>query len=83
MAIAAYAIGASKGYIYFRGEYNLSIDRLTQALKQAREYGLLGEYLWSGFSFDIEIKIGAGAYVCGEETALINSIEGKAGRAPI
>jgi len=80
MAIAAYAIGASKGYIYFRGEYNLSIERLTQALQQAREYGLLGEnILGSGFDFDIDIKVGAGAYVCGEETALINSIEGKRG----
>ncbi len=80
MTIAAYAIGASKGYIYFRGEYNLSIDRLTQALKQAREYGLLGENIFgTGFGFDIEIKVGAGAYVCGEETALINSIEGKRG----
>lgn len=80
MTIAAYAIGASKGYIYFRGEYNLSIDRLTRALEQAREYGLLGENIFgTGFGFDIEIKVGAGAYVCGEETALINSIEGKRG----
>ena len=80
MAIAAYAIGASKGYIYFRGEYNLSIERLDHALNQAREYGLLGENIFgSDFGFDIEIKIGAGAYVCGEETALINSIEGKRG----
>jgi NADH-quinone oxidoreductase F subunit len=80
MAIAAYAIGASKGYIYFRGEYSLSIDRLTRALEQAREYGLLGDNIFgTGFSFDIEIKIGAGAYVCGEETALIDSIEGKRG----
>ena len=78
MAIAAYAIGASKGYIYFRGEYNLSIERLKRALQQAREYGLLGKDIFgSGFDFDIDIKVGAGAYVCGEETALINSIEGK------
>ncbi|NLY51978.1 MAG: NADH-quinone oxidoreductase subunit NuoF, partial [Firmicutes bacterium] len=80
MAIAAYAIGASKGYIYFRGEYNLSIERLKHALQQAREYGLLGENIFgTNFDFDIDIKIGAGAYVCGEETALINSIEGKRG----
>lgn len=80
MAIAAYAIGASQGYIYFRGEYNLSIDRLQRAIEQAREYGLLGQDIFgSGFNFDIEIKVGAGAYVCGEETALINSIEGKRG----
>lgn len=80
MAIAAYAIGASKGYIYFRGEYNLSIERLKRALQQAREYGLLGKDIFgSGFDFDIDIKVGAGAYVCGEETALINSIEGKRG----
>ena len=80
MAIAAYAIGASRGYIYFRGEYQLSIDRLTHAIEQARAYGLLGDNVFgTGFGFDIEVKIGAGAYVCGEETALINSIEGKRG----
>ncbi|NMB25700.1 MAG: NADH-quinone oxidoreductase subunit NuoF [Firmicutes bacterium] len=80
MAIAAYAIGASQGYIYFRGEYKLSIDRLTQAINQARTYGLLGRDIFgSGFDFDIEIRVGAGAYVCGEETALINSMEGKRG----
>ena len=80
MAIAACAIGASRGYIYFRGEYNLSIERLKRALQQAREHGLLGKDIFgSGFDFDIDIKVGAGAYVCGEETALINSIEGKRG----
>ncbi|NLK09045.1 MAG: NADH-quinone oxidoreductase subunit NuoF [Firmicutes bacterium] len=80
MAIAAFAIGASQGYIYFRGEYRLSIDRLRNAIEQAREYGLLGKgILGSGFDFDIDIRVGAGAYVCGEETALLNSMEGKRG----
>lgn len=80
MAIAAYAIGAEKGFIYIRGEYKLSIERTQKAIEDAREYGLLGENIFdSGFDFDLEIKIGAGAYVCGEETALINSLEGDRG----
>lgn len=78
MLIAAYAIGASQGYIYVRAEYPLAIKRLKTALSQMREYGLLGKnILKSGFSFDIEIKEGAGAFVSGEETALIASLEGK------
>ena len=80
MAIAGYAIGASKGFIYIRAEYPLAIQRLENAIAQAREYGLLGEdILGSGFSFDIEIRLGAGAFVCGEETALLASIEGMRG----
>lgn len=80
MAIAGYAVGARRGIIYVRGEYGLSIRRLTKAIEQAREYGLLGEdILETGFSFDVEVRPGAGAYVCGEETALIESLEGKRG----
>jgi NADH:ubiquinone oxidoreductase subunit F (NADH-binding)/NAD-dependent dihydropyrimidine dehydrogenase PreA subunit/(2Fe-2S) ferredoxin len=80
MLIAGYAIGASKGIIYIRAEYPLAIDRLKSAIQQMREHGLLGKnILGSGFSFDIKIKEGAGAFVCGEETALIGSIEGKRG----
>jgi len=80
MALAAYAIGAAKAYVYIRAEYPLAIRRLTDAIAQAREYGLLGHnILASGFSLDIVIKQGAGAFVCGEETALIHSIEGKRG----
>ena len=80
MAIAGYAIGASMGYIYIRAEYPLAIQRLETAIAQAREYGLLGkDILGSGFSFDIEMRFGAGAFVCGEETALLASIEGKRG----
>ncbi len=80
MIIAAKAIGAHKGFIYARTEYPLAIRRLNLAIKQAREYGLLGEdILGTGFSFDIEIYEGAGAFVCGEETALMRSIEGKRG----
>ncbi|WP_353894536.1 NADH-quinone oxidoreductase subunit NuoF [Proteinivorax hydrogeniformans] len=80
MAIAGYAIGASKGYIYVRAEYPLAIDRLVTAIKQARDYGLLGTNVFeSGFNFDVDIKYGAGAFVCGEETALVNSIEGGRG----
>ena len=80
MTIAAYAIGAGKGYAYIRGEYPLAIKRFELALKQARKLGLLGKnILGSSFSFDIEVRIGAGAFVCGEETALIASIEGKRG----
>ncbi len=78
--IAAYVIGAKKGYIYCRAEYPLALERLKHALNQMHEYGLLGEnILGSGFDFDIKIKKGAGAFVCGEETALIASIEGKRG----
>lgn len=80
MAITGYAIGASKGYIYSRGEYGLSIERLNRAIEQAKQLGLLGDNLFgTDFSFDIEVRVGAGAYVCGEETALINSMEGKRG----
>ncbi len=80
MTIGGYAIGADKGFIYIRAEYPLAIKRLENALKQAREYGLLGnDILGSGFSFDIEIRLGAGAFVCGEETALLASIEGNRG----
>jgi NADH:ubiquinone oxidoreductase subunit F (NADH-binding) len=80
MAIAAYGIGATKGYVYIRAEYPLAIERLKIALTQAREYGLLGKNIFeSDFDFDIIIKMGAGAFVCGEETALIHSIEGKRG----
>ena len=77
MAIAGYAIGATKGIIYIRAEYPLAIHRLETAIKQARDYGFLGKNLFdSDFSFDVEIKLGAGAFVCGEETALIHSVEG-------
>jgi NADH-quinone oxidoreductase subunit F len=80
MIIAARAINAHKGYIYCRAEYPLAIQRVTNALKQARNYGLLGtDILGSGFAFDLEIYQGAGAFVCGEETALMASIEGKRG----
>ncbi len=77
MTINGYAIGATKGLIYIRAEYPLAINRLLTAIDQAREYGLLGEdILGSGFTFDIELRYGAGAFVCGEETALIHSMEG-------
>lgn len=80
MAIAAYGIGATKAYVYIRAEYPLAIERLKVALQQAEEYGLLGENIYnSGIDFEIKIKMGAGAFVCGEETALIHSIEGKRG----
>lgn len=80
MAIAGYAIGADTGYVYIRAEYPLAIERLEIAIKQARERGLLGEnILGSGFNFDVLIKYGAGAFVCGEETALMRSIEGMRG----
>ncbi len=80
MTIAGYAIGATKGYIYIRAEYPLAIQRLRTAIAQAHEYGMLGEnILGSGFNFEINIKYGAGAFVCGEETALIHSIEGERG----
>lgn len=80
MAIAAYAVGAEKGYIYVRAEYPLAVKRLETALAQARKLGLLGSRIFdTDFSFDIELRMGAGAFVCGEETALISSIEGKRG----
>ncbi len=80
MAIAAYAIGASQGYVYVRAEYPLAVERLTKAIEQARQCGLLGKkILGTDFSFDLEIRMGSGAFVCGEETALIASIEGKRG----
>jgi len=80
MLIGAYAIGAGKGYVYIRAEYPLAVERLTLALGQARERGFLGERIFGhDFGFDIEIKLGAGAFVCGEETALIASIEGQRG----
>jgi NADH:ubiquinone oxidoreductase subunit F (NADH-binding)/(2Fe-2S) ferredoxin/Pyruvate/2-oxoacid:ferredoxin oxidoreductase delta subunit len=80
MALAAYAIGAEKGYFYVRAEYPLALERLELALDQARNLGFLGEHLLgTGFSFDAEIRVGAGAFVCGEETALLASIEGNRG----
>ncbi len=80
MAIAGYAIGADQGYIYVRAEYPIAVNRLEIALEQAREYGLLGNnILDTGFNFDIQLRLGAGAFVCGEETALMTSIEGKRG----
>ena len=80
MAIAGYAIGSSHGYIYVRAEYPIAVKRLRIAIGQAREMGLLGKnILGTGFDFDIDIRLGAGAFVCGEETALLNSIEGKRG----
>ncbi len=80
MAICGYAIGANQGYVYVRAEYPLAIQRLQRAIDQARELGLLGQSIFgSDFEFDLEIRMGAGAFVCGEETALMNSIEGKRG----
>jgi NADH:ubiquinone oxidoreductase subunit F (NADH-binding)/Pyruvate/2-oxoacid:ferredoxin oxidoreductase delta subunit len=80
MLIAGYAIGASEGYVYIRAEYPLAINRVQKAIESARSYGLLGpDILGSGFDMNIEIRLGAGAFVCGEETALIASIEGKRG----
>ena len=80
MMIAGYAFGASEGYFYVRAEYPIAVNRLKIAIKQAREMGLLGENIMgTGFSFDCHIRLGAGAFVCGEETALLNSIEGKRG----
>ena len=80
MAIAGYAIGAYQGYIYVRAEYPIAVQRLEIAIEQAREYGLLGKNIFdSGFDFDIELRLGAGAFVCGEETALMTSIEGNRG----
>ena len=80
MAIAGYAIGATQGYIYVRAEYPIAVERLQIAIKQAREYGLLGKDIFgTGFDFDIDLRLGAGAFVCGEETALMTSIEGNRG----
>ncbi|MBO4696521.1 MAG: 4Fe-4S binding protein [Lachnospiraceae bacterium] len=80
MAIAGYTIGSSQGYIYVRAEYPIAVQRLEIAIKQAREYGLLGDnILGTGFKFDIGLRLGAGAFVCGEETALMTSIEGNRG----
>ena len=80
MAIAGYAIGANQGYVYVRAEYPIAVNRLNIAIEQAREYGLLGKDIFgTGFDFDMEIRLGAGAFVCGEETALMTSIEGKRG----
>ena len=81
MAIAGYAIGADKGFIYVRAEYPIAVKRLKIAIKQAEDYGILGKNIFgTGFNFDIEIRLGAGAFVCGEETALLESIEGKRGQ---
>jgi len=80
MAIAGYAIGATQGYVYVRAEYPIAVERLEIAIEQAREYGLLGKNIFnSGFDFDVDIRLGAGAFVCGEETALMTSIEGNRG----
>ena len=80
MAIAGYAIGANQGYVYVRAEYPIAVNRLQIAIDQAKEYGLLGKDIFgTGFDFDLEIRLGAGAFVCGEETALMTSIEGKRG----
>ena len=81
MAIAGYSIGATQGYIYVRAEYPIAVQRLKIAINQAREYGLLGKNIFGlGFDFDVDIRLGAGAFVCGEETALLESIEGKRGQ---
>ncbi|MEW9121179.1 MAG: NADH-quinone oxidoreductase subunit NuoF [Thermotaleaceae bacterium] len=80
MAIAGYAVGATQGYVYIRAEYPIAVHRLQIAIDQAKEYGVLGKNIFdSGFDFDLEIRLGAGAFVCGEETALLNSVEGKRG----
>ena len=80
MAIAGYAIGADEGYIYVRAEYPIAVKRLQIAIEQAREYGMLGKDIFgTGFNFDIQLRLGAGAFVCGEETALLTSIEGHRG----
>jgi len=80
MAISAYAVGADEGYIYIRGEYNIALQRISKAISMAKEMGFLGENIFgTGFNFDLHVHSGAGAYICGEETALIESIEGKRG----
>ena len=84
MAICGYSIEAHKGLIYIRAEYPLAVARLKTAIQQAREYGLLGKNIMgTGFDFDIEIRYGAGAFVCGEETALIHSMEGLRGEPTV
>ena len=81
MMIAGFAIGADKAYIYVRAEYPIAVHRFQTAIDQAKEYGILGENIWgTGFNFDVEIRLGAGAFVCGEETALLESIEGRRGQ---
>ena len=81
MMIAGYAVGANKGYIYVRAEYPIAVQRFRKAIEQAGEYGILGEHIWdTDFSFDLDVRLGAGAFVCGEETALLESIEGRSGR---
>ena len=81
MMIAGYAVGANKGYIYVRAEYPIAVQRFQKAIDQAKEYGILGQNIWgTNFSFELEIRLGAGAFVCGEETALLESIEGRRGQ---
>ena len=81
MMIAGYAIGANKGYIYVRAEYPIAVHRFQTAIDQAKEYGILGKNIFgTDFEFDLEVRLGAGAFVCGEETALLESIEGRTGR---
>ena len=81
MMIAGFAVGANKGYIYVRAEYPIAVKRFQKAIEQAKEYGILGKNIWeTGFDFDLEIRLGAGAFVCGEETALLESIEGRRGQ---
>ena len=81
MMIAGYTIGADKGYIYVRAEYPIAVQRFQKAIDQAKEYGILGKNIWgTDFSFDLEVRLGAGAFVCGEETALLESIEGRRGQ---
>ena len=80
MAIAGYTIGANQGYVYVRAEYPTAVNRLEIAIQQAREYGLLGDNIFgTNFSFQLDIRLGSGAFVCGEETALLESIEGRRG----
>lgn len=84
MLIAGYAVGSDEGYVYIRGEYQLALDRVEKAIQQAREYGVLGKNIFNtGFDFDIHIHAGAGAYICGEETALLEAIEGGRGEPRI
>ena len=81
MMVAGYAVGADKGYIYVRAEYPIAVKRFQKAIDDAKEYGILGNNIWnSGFNFDLEVRLGAGAFVCGEETALLESIEGRRGQ---
>lgn len=81
MMIAGYSVGADKGYIYVRAEYPIAVERFKKAIDSAKEYGILGKNIWNtGFNFDLEVRLGAGAFVCGEETALLESIEGRRGQ---